>query len=267
MRQPAYLAPVFAALALAATHSLSGQIVTDVLTANVADRAITATHSTNFSPVIDGGGTVGSASATAAAVGNPGSYSAGNGTFSIYVIPFQLPTLGAVVNPFSSASFSLVQTGGINTFANLGIDLYGLERRGAATVLGSDYFAGASDSTGATLLQNDFITSNTGSPTASGTTFTFSGASLVSYLNASYADGAGAGQYVFLRLSLDRTPNDFFKTVSFNTADSTNALLRPQIAFTATAVPEPAAVGAAMGLLMVVAALARRRLRRQPSIA
>ena len=55
---------------------------------------------------------------------------------TVYV--FQLPDLGAVADPFTSASFSF------NYEAKQGLlknnDMYGLGRRRSATVLGSDYY-------------------------------------------------------------------------------------------------------------------------------
>jgi hypothetical protein len=78
------------------------------------------------------------------------------------------------------------------------VDLYGLGRRSAATVLITDYWANTSavDITDATFLQGNLLT-----PASSPTNYTSSDIS--SYLNAQYAEGTGVGQYVFLRLSTD----------------------------------------------------------------
>jgi autotransporter-associated beta strand protein len=115
------------------------------------------------------------------------------------VIPFQLPNLGAVTNPFFSASFSCNIASYLNTPVG-NADLYGLNRRAAATVLTNDFWGGtnAVDPTDATFLQGNILLE----PPSAGIV-TSSGTALVNYLNAQYAGGAGAGQFVFLRLSTD----------------------------------------------------------------
>lgn len=115
------------------------------------------------------------------------------------VIPFQLPDFGAVANPFLSASFSCNISSYVNTPTG-NADLYGLGRRAGPTVLTNDYWAGtnAVDPTDATLLQNNLLLT----PPATGLAIS-SGTALAYYLNAQYAGGAGAGQFVFLRLSTD----------------------------------------------------------------
>ena len=115
------------------------------------------------------------------------------------VIPFQLPDFGAVTNPFLSASFSC----NISSYTGTPVgntDLYGLGRRASATVLTNDYWAGTSavDPTDATFLQGNLLLA----PPATGIVAS-SVAALANYLNAQYAGGAGAGQFVFLRLSTD----------------------------------------------------------------
>ncbi len=118
---------------------------------------------------------------------------------AVYV--FQLPNLGSVANPFTSAKFQFNLSSKSGTAPNL--DLYGLGRRASSTVLASDYYGETTtvDSTDAALIQNNILISSS----AVGLTSTNSagGTALNSYLNAQYASGAGAGQYVFLRLSTD----------------------------------------------------------------
>ncbi len=118
------------------------------------------------------------------------------------VMPFQLPDFGAVANPFLSASFSCNISSYTGTPVGNG-DLYGLGRRASATVLTNDYWAGTSavDPTDATVLQGNLLLS----PPATGIVSSSSAGStaLANYLNAQYAGGAGAGQFVFLRLSTD----------------------------------------------------------------
>lgn len=109
------------------------------------------------------------------------------------VLVFQLPNLGAVSNPFTLALFRLNLSSKTGTPPNA--DLYGLGRRVGATVLASDYYGQTTpvDPSDATLIQNNILTSSTAT-------------ALTNYLNTQYANGAGAGQYVFLRLSSDTAP-------------------------------------------------------------
>ena len=117
------------------------------------------------------------------------------------VLVFQLPDFGPVATPFTSASLRFNLASKTGTPPNL--DLYGIGRRASATVLAGDYYGQSStaDPTDATLLQNNILISTT----ANGPVYTNSGGAtaLKTYLNAQYASGTGAGQYVFLRLSSD----------------------------------------------------------------
>ena len=81
------------------------------------------------------------------------------------------------------------------------VDLYGLGRRASAAVLGSDYYGETSvaDPTDATRLQTNFLTASASSGVT--TTSASGDSALIAYLNAQYAGGLGAGQYVFLRLN------------------------------------------------------------------
>jgi autotransporter-associated beta strand protein len=116
------------------------------------------------------------------------------------VFVFQLPNLGTVATPFSSAVFRFHLSSKTGTPQN--IDLYGLGRRTSATVLASDYYGQTTtlDPSDATYLQNNIlIPTTTNGIVATDSTAT----ALRNYLNAQYASGTGAGQYVFLRLSSD----------------------------------------------------------------
>lgn len=119
------------------------------------------------------------------------------------VFVFQLPQFGAVATPFTSAVFKFHLASKNGTPKNA--DLYGLGRRASATVLASDYYGQTTtpDGSDATLVQGDLLTAITGNGIVStGSTAT----ALTQYLNTQYAGGAGAGQYVFLRLSTDAAP-------------------------------------------------------------
>ncbi len=115
------------------------------------------------------------------------------------VFVFQLPALGPVAQPFTSASVSLNLHEISTSPAPVGnVDLYGLGIRGTPTVLASDYWADTDlvDTTDATFLQDNILT-------PSSTLGTTTSVDIADYLNAQYASGAGAGQFVFLRLSTD----------------------------------------------------------------
>lgn len=119
------------------------------------------------------------------------------------VLVFQLPNLGAVPSPFTSSLLRFHLSSKTGTPPNA--DLYGLGRRASATVLASDYYGqtATADPADATLIQKNILTSST----ANGIVSTGStSAALKNYLNAQYAGGAGAGEYVFLRLSSDSGP-------------------------------------------------------------
>ncbi len=120
------------------------------------------------------------------------------------VFVFQLPNLGAVADPFEFADFrfnvSLIESGPPN------VDLYGIPRRSSPSVLASDYYGETSvpDPTNATLLQTDILTSSLGTGLKS--TGISGRTALRDFLNGQYAGGAGAGEYVFLRLSTNSPP-------------------------------------------------------------
>ncbi len=116
---------------------------------------------------------------------------------AVYV--FQLPSLGAVANPFTSVKFQFYLSSKTGTAPN--VDLYGLGRRTSSTVLASDYYGETTtaDPTDATFLQNNILISTTAVGVVS--TSSTGNTALINYLNTQYASGAGAGQYVFLRLS------------------------------------------------------------------
>jgi hypothetical protein len=112
------------------------------------------------------------------------------------VVVFQLPTLPAG-KEFSAASLKLYLQGrdGTPTF---NADLYGLGASASPAVFASDCYAGALDAFPKVLVQDNFLTTaNVSGP------FTTTAAALTDYLNAAYAGGSGAGQYVFFRVSPD----------------------------------------------------------------
>ncbi len=119
------------------------------------------------------------------------------------VIPFQLPNLGAISNPFTSASLGVhLFEMGTATVSN--VDLYGVRIASVPDLLPADHYQGTAVDPSATLIQAGFLTpASTVSNPAAPNNFTDAGgdAALLSYLNTSYASGTNAGDYVFFRLS------------------------------------------------------------------
>jgi len=147
---------------------------------------------------------------------------------TVYV--FQLPDLGAVAAPFTSASFRFHVAAKQNSLKDN--DLYGLGRRNSPTVLGSDYYGqtAASDPSDATRLQTDILTDAT--PLGVVSTSTGGNAALLNYLNAQYQSGAGIGKYVFLRLNT-AAPKTGINRATLTMAEAAAAATRPRITYTA----------------------------------
>lgn len=169
------------------------------------------------------------------------------------VLVFQLPTLPAG-EQFASASASInIHDDIINS--SMGIDLYGLPARAAPDVLATDYYQGSGYDPNATLIQSNFLTASTvlGIQPFSDA----SQAALLSYLNAQYADGAGAGQYVFLRFSPNADTISGWTSWTVLSEDAGGADEKPSLSYTAGPVPEPATLS-----LLVLGGLAVLRRRR-----
>lgn len=185
----------------------------------------------------------------------------GNNLESSIVIPFQLPSLGNINDPFATAVlgvtfFSVDGTPAAN------LDLYGLGVRSTSDVLSGDYFSGALDSSsGITLLEDNIITPSTSMTSADSPNNVFS-TDLASYLNTAYNGGANAGDYVFLRFSYDQSGvgSDINYHIESNPGSGTPADY-PQISYTLAPVPEPSSLAlTAMGLAGAFV-LVRRRAR------
>lgn len=147
------------------------------------------------------------------------------------VFVMQLPSLGAVANPFTSAIFRFHLVSKTGTPVN--VDLYGLGSRSSATVLATDYYGqnAAADASDATLLQSDILSSATATGVIS--TKSTGSTALKNYLNAQYASGAGAGKYVFLRLSTIAVPggNNRYTVTAANGGVAGNQDTRPKIIY------------------------------------
>lgn len=119
------------------------------------------------------------------------------------VLPFELPNFGAVANPFTAADLGvMVHRIGDNTVTD--IDLYGVRVDANPAISTSDWYSGAGFDGSATLIQESFLTpaSPSGFVGAPNNNTNAAGdGNLLSFLNSSYAAGANAGDFVFLRLS------------------------------------------------------------------
>jgi len=123
------------------------------------------------------------------------------------VLPFQLPTLPPGAS-FATADFRVWLFDMVGqTNVPFSVDLYGLAARDSNTVLSTDFYANASPDPKAELLQAGYLfpgmTNGDGSSATAPAIITSFGAdtNLVSYLNAQYNSGVGAGLWIFLRLS------------------------------------------------------------------
>ena len=143
------------------------------------------------------------------------------------VIPFQLPNFGAIADPFTSASF------GVNLYNKGGatvtdLDLYAVRVSPSPQIATTDWYNGAAPDPNATLIQESFLTpasTTTSVGPESGPnniTDAAGNAALLAYLNSAYDGGAGAGQFVFLRVSYGSddfaTGNDAYNFTTRNAA-------------------------------------------------
>jgi hypothetical protein len=185
--------------------------------------------------------------ANGTSLGNPGGFTLKIGTVGPFdaatsgrvpVFVFQLPDLGATADPFLTATLSF-GIGAKNANTTVNTDLYGLARRDAAPgVLTTDYYLGDLDTTDATLLQDDILTPDVVANTIVTTDVTGS-ANLLTFLNAQYAAGTGAGLYIYLRLNVDG-PMTNVTGYNTHTANDTATEKNPLITYTTSVVTEDA---------------------------
>ena len=183
-----------------------------------------------------------------------------------YVVPLQLPTLpagasfGAVDLAFGHNGPGAHPVDGRTGFfggnaPTYNIDLYGLSRvSSVADVVEADHFSGPSD-VSATLLQDAYLDPSSPGDRTVIHTDTIGDFALTTWLNAMYAGGANAGQYVFLRLNPDGPEGSLpWSGYQVMTAGAGGADEKP--ALTYTVVPEPATFAL---LLAGMLAVSRRR--------
>ncbi len=128
------------------------------------------------------------------------------------IIPFKLPSrpTGESVN----AANLKVNLAYLRHWIDAEVDLYGLPYNASSTINASDYYDGTySDPTGTvTAIQSGFIVRDTGGTEPLGTQIltdrevnsnSSGDTALTTYINAQYDAGAVAGDYVFLRLSIN----------------------------------------------------------------
>jgi hypothetical protein len=190
----------------------------------VYDLAASADAEARLAGAGDGGGTVAAQTSAELHVGNANN---GGSAYSP-VYAFLLPDVGAVANPFTTATFTVGLSTATSTFGGNNVDVYGLTARTASIILAGDAYCGANDTTGATKLHDNWVNLNVSPAPATGLR-TVSNAALVAYLNTQYASGAGAGKYVFIRLSPDSAGNSW-KNIKFAASEYTaNPAWRPRL--------------------------------------
>lgn len=169
----------------------------------------------------------------------------GDGYHQAAVFPFQLPNLGAVAAPFQTAEFRFRFSSTNSSIAGFNIDLYALPARSSSTLLPvsasatnkGDFFMGglngapADDNTpGVVKLQDNLLTAAIPAGTHVTTSFE-AGLALRNFLNGAYSNGAGAGKWVFLRLSADAVPASGSSRYVVSTADHATATNHPRIRY------------------------------------
>ena len=165
-----------------------------------------------------------------------GRFTTGDGVNVVAVYSFPLPDLGKVADPFTTAEvqfsyFGFDQNDGV-AIPDYNADLYGIDSRSSPFPTNADFFAGPGPDIFATLLQENILT-----PSTEIGRITFD---ITEYLNTQYADGANAGQNVFLRFSPDFNPNilvDSRDGYFVGAANNGDAALRPVINFTTPVQP------------------------------
>lgn len=180
------------------------------------------------------------------------------GNIGTVVIPFELPNLGATVDPFITADLGVAVNGFTAVPTQTDIDLYGVRVDASPLISTSDAYSGAAIDAGATLIQQSFLTPSTpaGWSPVNNNTDAAGDAALTSFLNSSYDGGAGAGQFVFLRLSYGADTVSGSDNYNIDMREAGNEGEWPVITY--DAIPEPATLGL-LGLFGGAILFMRRR--------
>ena len=143
------------------------------------------------------------------------------------IIPFQIPALASGESIVSAQlNFSLLAKSG--TLDN-GIDLYGLSYRSSSVYSTSDFYAGSyNGDANAVALQQNILDKNT----VTGTISSNVGSVVADYINQQIANGAVAGDFVFLRLSIDTDNTSNYNYWDVASQDNTTASNRPTLDIT-----------------------------------
>ncbi|MEP0367028.1 MAG: T9SS type A sorting domain-containing protein [Cyclobacteriaceae bacterium] len=135
------------------------------------------------------------------------------------VMPFKLPAI-----PDGQEITSASLTASLNnvvTWAWQDYDLYGLPFRSEALVLGTDYYQGAyGEDESATAIQQQWAVKET--PVGIVNTSDEGGKALLAYIKEQYANGAVAGDFVFLRVSVSVPDAPTYGRIDIDSNESGN---------------------------------------------
>lgn len=155
------------------------------------------------------------------------------------VLVFELPTIapGEII---ANANLSFTsEQGSITDVPNA--DLYGLDFRVSSTVLAADFFAGSNDSS-ALKIQDNILTNTMPLGEVAVTTDNSGDSALVSYLTAQLANGAQAGDFVFLRLNIDEVIPSSGNVKNYKIFSASNPTPPILTIETLQAIPEPSTI-------------------------
>ena len=143
------------------------------------------------------------------------------------IIPFQIPTLNSEESIVSAKlNFRLLAKSG--TLDNA-MDLYGLPYRSSSVILTSDFYAGAYGSdANAVALQQSILDKNS----SIGSNSSSVEAAISDYINQQIANGAVAGDYVFLRFNINTDDTSNYNYWDIASQDNTTEGYRPSLALT-----------------------------------
>lgn len=234
-----YIIPSLVVLVAASLMtSLSADVIK--ITGDTADRALMVWEN---NPNFDGG--VNSSTFRAGVAGTDAKDGKGRAIIFVFQLPANLASTNISSISFSATLASITSAG---YFAFSG-DLYALGVRSVNEVLKTDYYVGANDvSTGASLIQDDFVTSATSLGVVS--TDASGNENLTSFVKAQL-DAGKAGQYIFLRINPDYTtlPATIPAGYNFASADhSDGENLWPTLTITTSSIPEPSIVAMFIGI-------------------